>query len=138
MPERRDENVPPVLASGRLPATAHQLLERELAQDDGMQRYPQALLSERANAIDFFRNSGWDRWPIRAYFNDDECYTLDFLNEQIGHLSRPFSESLVSAQPFQQPTRFLRPISKLLIPAVLKANEAVLSHEGTVAPLCAC
>jgi hypothetical protein len=109
------------LRSGPVPEAAQKELEQELTLGDGLKGYQQALKTERAYVIQNF-DTMMPNWgnPLASM---DQCALLDSFSEQLTLADRPYAEAVTS--PTGKPQGFaLRPMTRLMMPAVMKIREA--------------
>jgi hypothetical protein len=101
-------------------------LDKELATNDDMRGYLQALKGERAYAISSFGTTIPVNWFSRAYFNTDECCLLDQMEEQMSLTTQPFAAVAASEARLKQwISGPFHPLSALQLPAVMKTREAM-------------
>src|SRR5262249_47025626 len=72
-----------ILRAGPVSDTVRAELDKELGICEDSRGYRQALKGERAYGISSFGMSLPLNWMNRALFNNDECYMIDMMNEQI-------------------------------------------------------
>jgi hypothetical protein len=112
------------LRSGPVPDAAQKELEQELTLDNGLNGYQQALKTGRALFIQNFDTmSDFPSWAS-SLASMDQCALLDFFSEQLTLADRPYAEAVRS--PTGKPQGFaLRPVSRSMMPAVMRIREAI-------------
>ena len=112
-----------VLRSGAVDQTAHAELEKEFAATDGLEGYRRALRDERAFGIESF-----DAIPgagLNPFLSRDRCEHLDQMADQLALAEKPFAEVLPALLRIKQGKSASQPLTGLVMPAVLKAREAM-------------
>jgi tetratricopeptide (TPR) repeat protein len=116
-----------VLQAGLLPKDAREALEAELALQDGLEAYEEALKTERAYGLDYFRTSPLRKcWFVtRPLWNDATCYYLDMIDRHLAAAARPYSEVVATTPAIARNGIGFRGLADLVEPAVVAGRAAM-------------
>jgi HAMP domain-containing protein len=121
------------LRSGPVSAKVGADLDAELARADSSAAYVQSLKGERAYGLEACRNDFPIFWVNRAYWNNDECFYLDLIAQNIALTSQTYAEARQTLLRMQVESQsWLHPMSRSLIPALGKVNEADIRTRALV------
>jgi hypothetical protein len=115
-----------VLRSGPVADADHDALEAELARHDGHEGFIKALKNERALGVSSY--DAMKNLLNAGFMNDDECFYLDLVQEQIDLAPKPYAEFLKAVKTFQATAGITTPLANQVFPALQKVREA---HERT-------
>jgi hypothetical protein len=115
-----------ILRAGPVSKLIRTELDKEVANDEHVRGYLQALKGERAYAITSFGTTFPVNWVNRAYFNTDACSLLDQMEEQMALTTQPYAAVAASeAKLKQRVSGPFHTLSALQLPAVLKTRDAM-------------
>ncbi len=93
-----------VLQKSSLPASAHRMLEAELAVQNTIEAYQYALATERVLGLALYEEQMSVRitnWPLRSYFLADACDYLRGIEQLLDFASKPYAAVVEADLPTQ-------------------------------------
>jgi hypothetical protein len=119
-----------VLRTGPVTDEDRDALEAELARHDSHDGFIKVLKKERAFGVSSF--ASMKNWLNHAFFDNDECYYLDLVQEQIDLAPKPYAEFVAATNNFKANMGRSTPLAVLYFPAAHKMREAHERVRGVV------
>jgi hypothetical protein len=119
------EDINGILRAGPVSDTIRAELDKELAIDDDVRGYLQAVKGERAYGISSFKTLTPFTWLNRVNFGDDACCLIDQINEQIELVTQSYAAVAASQAKRGQQAVSLHPLAAQAFPAFIKLRQAM-------------